>query len=450
MPITLDPGLVGTNPVHALVVALVLFAVTVPLALTFAAREQQPWLAGVVLVSFGAHLVGSALQVLIVARVYDNVADFHLYDGQGAALREAWLAGSFPTAGLEIPGTGSVSIATGLVYSVVGVDQLGGFFVFSWLGLLGLMAAYRAFRLCLPDAEHRRYAWLLFLMPSLLYWPTVAGKEAVMLLALSLMLLGAAHVFTHSLIRGSGYLAAGSVIGGLVRPHEVALLFGAFCVGILVRRSPRPSVTTPLRWTLTFLVVAGVGIVMLRFTMGFLGITDYSPAAIAAAVNDAHVATQGEGEGFGSSHTTWNPSPLYYPQDVYLVLFKPLPFESTEMTQLISSAENTVLIILLMYFWRSLTAVRKRLRSPYVAMCLVYSLLFLYIFAALGNVGLLVRERTLLFPMLFVLLTLPRVTAAATAPARERAERPPTTRADGVGNGSAEVSRAGAQSAVPR
>ena len=408
MPITLDPGLVGTSPVHALVVALVLFVVTVPLALTFAARERQPWLTSVVLVSFAGHLVGSALQVLIVTRVYDNVADFHLYDGQGAALREAWLSGSFPTGGLEIPGTGSVSIATGLVYSLVGVDQLGGFFVFSWLGMLGLMAAYRAFRLCVPDGEHRRYAWLLFLMPSLLYWPTVAGKEAVMLLALSLMLLGAAHVFTQSVARGSAYLAVGSVIGGLVRPHEVALLFGAFCVGILVRRSPHPSVTTPLRWTLTFLVVAAVGVMMLKFTASFLGITDYSPAGVAAAINDAHAATQGEGEGFGSSHASWNPSPLYYPQHVYLVLFKPLPFESTEMTQLISSAENTLLIVLLTCFWRSLAAVRKRLRSPFVAMCLVYSLLFLYLFASLGNVGLLVRERTLLFPMLFVLLAVPR------------------------------------------
>ena len=431
MPITLDPGLIGTSPVHALVVALVLFVVTVPLALTFAAREQQTWLTGVVLVSFGAHLVGSALQVLIVTRVYDNVADFHLYDGQGAALREAWLGGSFPTAGLEIPGTGSVSIATGAVYSVVGVDQLGGFFVFSWLGLLGLMAAYRAFRLCVPDGEHRRYAWLLFLMPSLLYWPTVAGKEAVMLLALSLMLLGAAHVFTHSVVRGSGYLAVGSVIGGLIRPHEVALLFGAFCVGILVRRSPHPSVITPLRWTLTFLVVAAVGIVMLKVTASFLGITDYSPSGVAAAINDANAATQGEGEGFESSHATWNPSPLYYPQDVYLVLFKPLPFESTEMTQLISSAENTLLIVLLGCFWRSLAAVRKRLRSPYVAMCLVYSLIFIYLFASLGNVGLLVRERTLLFPMLFALLALPRVAPEPTR-AQARSDHRVAPRTDDV------------------
>jgi hypothetical protein len=44
-------------------------------------------------------------------------------------------------------------------------------------------------------------------------------------------------------------------------------------------------------------------------------------------------------------------------------------------------------------------------------MCLLYSIGFLYVFSALGNVGLLARERTLLFPMLFVLFTLATTTA---------------------------------------
>ena len=40
-------------------------------------------------------------------------------------------------------------------------------------------------------------------------------------------------------------------------------------------------------------------------------------------------------------------------------------------------------------------------------MCAVYSLVFLYAFAALGNLGLITRERTLLLPFLFVLPAIP-------------------------------------------
>jgi len=45
--------------------------------------------------------------------------------------------------------------------------------------------------------------------------------------------------------------------------------------------------------------------------------------------------------------------------------------------------------------------------KPFIMMCLVYSLAFCYAFAALGNLGLIERERTLLFPFLMVLMAFP-------------------------------------------
>jgi hypothetical protein len=51
--------------------------------------------------------------------------------------------------------------------------------------------------------------------------------------------------------------------------------------------------------------------------------------------------------------------------------------------------------------------VRASLLRPYVLVCALYSLVFMYAFAALGNLGLITRERTLLLPFLFVLLAIP-------------------------------------------
>ena len=45
---------------------------------------------------------------------------------------------------------------------------------------------------------------------------------------------------------------------------------------------------------------------------------------------------------------------------------------------------------------------------PYVMMCLVYSIGFIYAFAALGNLGLIYRERVMLLPFLMVLFAIPR------------------------------------------
>src|SRR3954452_20967982 len=86
MPIGIHPPLIGFVPLHALLVAVVMFAVTVPIVLRLARREGQRWLVPLLLGGLGLHFLGSALQVVVVRALYANVADFHLYDGQGAVL----------------------------------------------------------------------------------------------------------------------------------------------------------------------------------------------------------------------------------------------------------------------------------------------------------------------------------------------------------------------------
>jgi hypothetical protein len=405
--IPFGPSLIGTVPLHAAPVAIVLFALTVPIALRLANREGRPWLVPLVLGSLALHLLGAVLQVLVVRAFYGNVADFQGYDGQGALLAKAWHAGVW-TLPPHVPGNGTVSVIVGAVYGIIGVDQLSGFFVFSWFSLMGLVAFYRAFRIALPDARCGRYAALIFLLPSLWYWPTAVGKESVMLVALGLMALGAAYLL-RSRWWGLVPFAAGSFLGAVVRPHEVALVFGAFGVAVVTRRLKTRSLLTPLRIGVTLLIVVGVGALLAVVTARSLGITSLTPTAVVRAVNGANDNLQGNGgNGTGSSHDTWNASPLYYPVDVYTVLFMPLPFQVGSATQAIAALENLSIIALIVSCRRSLTNVGTYLRqSPFVVMCLIYSLGFLYLFAALGNVGLLARERTLLFPFLFVLFALP-------------------------------------------
>ena len=409
MSMNLGPQLIGTSLAHAGLIAGLLLAVTVPLALRTGQREAQPWLPALLMGSLLLHFLGSALQIVVVRAAYANVADFHGYNRRGADLADAWNNGTFDLSGLLIPGTGTIDVITGVVYTFTGVDQLGGFFVFSWLGFLGLVAFYRAFRLAMPTAQHGRYAAVIFLLPSLFYWPSVAGKEAVMMLALGLMVLGAALVFNS---RWSGVfpMAAGTVLGGLIRPHEVALLFGAFGAAVLTRRAVRHSLITPVRWIVTLLVVGLFGAVLAKVTADFLGLSTFSATGLVETINDTNEALQsGEAD---SSYAPWNASPLYFPYDVYLVLFKPLPFEVRSATQAFAAVENLTIMALIAASWRSLVAVPRQLRqSPFLVMCLLYSIGFLYVFSALGNVGLLARERTLLFPMLFVLFTLATTTA---------------------------------------
>jgi len=94
---------------------------------------------------------------------------------------------------------GSVSIATGIVMAIVGTNQIATFLVFSWLSFLGTILFYRAFTLTFAGAPagHRRYALMLFFMPSVIFWTADVSKEAIMMLSLGLTAYGIAKVLVH-------------------------------------------------------------------------------------------------------------------------------------------------------------------------------------------------------------------------------------------------------------
>ena len=78
-----------------------------------------------------------------------------------------------------------------------------------------------------------------------------------------------------------------------------------------------------------------------------------------------------------------------YPKDIYAVLFDPLPFTAHGASEYLAAAENTVILVLVLRSLRQLVAVFRVARwRPYVMACLIYSASFLYVFAALGNLGL--------------------------------------------------------------
>jgi hypothetical protein len=406
IPFNPQPTLVGSSVLHAGAVAALLIVIAVPLSMYAAHRERQRWLFPLLLGSLLLRFMGSLAQGLVAAKVYNNSADFQGYDGDGRLLAPGLRHLHITLTGLKIPGTGVVSVVTGAIYAVLGVDKFGGFFVFSAIGLTGLYFAYRGARIALPNANHGLLAALLFLLPSLLYWPSQPGKESLMLFTMGLMVLGGAHLFERHLI-GIVPLALGSAGGAMVRPHEVVLLFGAFAVALLLQRPRDGARRTTAGWVLTAIVAVGGTAAAAFVTKDFLHLDSFSTSSVTSALQTAHQGTQKSGAGYHSSYGGWHASPLYYPYDVYLVMFKPLPFQAHSPTQVIAALENLSLIALMLIRWRSLRAIGRRLfDTPLVMMAVIYSLAFFYVFSALGNLGLLDRERVLLFPLFLPLLVI--------------------------------------------
>lgn len=398
----------------------VLLLGTVPIAHKLAHEEGDSRLFWLLMASTALRFGCTFLQVFVTKHAYGGVADFNGYEHRGAALAASWRHGDFTTGSAGIHGNGTVDVVTAAVFMLIGDDQAGAFIVFSWLALLGLLAFYRAFRIALPSTSYLRYAVLLFLMPSLLFWSSDVGKEALMTLFLGVATHGAARLLrsqTGALIR----LVFGLALATLLRPNEAILLFVAIAIGFLLSRTAQQSRYGPLSVLGWLVLFAAGGFTLLVATEHFLHIHSLSPTAVTASLRKTDVNNAGAGAGFGSSNYHYSSSLLHYPKDVYTVLFDPLPMQAHSLTQLLASLENLVVLgILLTSLGRLWTMVRTVLRQPFVALCLVYTLLFLYFFASLGNLGLLDRERSLLFPYLLVLVSLPHA-------GRRRRHVPPWT-----------------------
>ena len=283
-------GKLPSQPVVVVIVALILIGVSVPIVRRQGRIEGDPRLVKLLMIALLLHLLGSAATIFVDNHVYHGVADFTQYVHRGALISKNFRSFHFTTAGSGINtslGDGSVSVAAGVVFSLIGVNELGAFFVFAWLSWLGSIFFYRAFCITFPEGGHRRYALMLFLLPSLLYWTSDVSKESVVMLALGVTTLGAARVFVRQ-PRGYPLIALGTAMGIATRPDEFAILFGAFTVSLVFRRqTSRPELRAVRRLgTILFLVVV-LGVTAL-LTAKFLKSNASGAHSLSDILNKAH------------------------------------------------------------------------------------------------------------------------------------------------------------------
>jgi hypothetical protein len=397
---------VGSNPIVVVVVAVLVVIAGRKVARRVASNDRDPGLVKILTWGLVLHLLCAPAQIFVVDHIYNGLSDYNRYLFQGTYLADNIRAGHFTLSGTGITtilGDGMVSIISSVVLSILGPNKLAEFLVFAFLSYVGDVCFYRAFSITFPGANTRRYAYFLFFMPSLLFWTADISKEAVMTFALGVATLGVAKVLARA---KGGYILilVGTLIAVGVRPHELALLLVAFAIAMLFRgRDPNQKARLSRRiFTVVFIILVLGGTAYLAQKL--LGSTSLS--AITSKVNANN--SNGTGVGFGSSNVSYSSNPLYYPKDLYTVLFDPLPITAHSGSQLLAAGENSLIVLLILASLRQLKSVfRVMLRKPYILVCVIYSIAFVYVFAALGNLGLIERERVLLLPFLLALLAIP-------------------------------------------
>jgi len=395
----------------ALWLAPVLIVISAPILLRFARSEPHPWIGQFLVLALTFKLVAALPRYYMIASVYER-GDALRYSRVGVILRPDFLNLDFSVAQLGdrgSTGTRFVEVVTGLVYAMIGPSVMGGFIFFSWLSFWGLYFFYRAFRVGIPDGDSKRYALLLFLLPSMLFWPSSIGKEAWMTLVLGITTYGCALLLARR--RGATiYLAIGLAGVLAVRPHMALLAIAGLTLGYVLRRSATPRVVA-LGKVRTGLGLGAIGLatlLVIRQVSAFFGIDEFNLDTATDTIEQSGEKTADGGSEFEGGGTSLRDLPI----NVITVLFRPFVFEVNNIQALLAALEGTVLLVLFVLSLPRLRTIPRRLRKqPYVTYCLTYIVLFCYMFSSFQNFGILARQRVLVFPLVLALLALPLATA---------------------------------------
>jgi hypothetical protein len=347
-----------------------------------------------------------ALKLLATLPRYQARDDSVIYHQVGSLLADHFRSLDFSVeTGRSIPGTGTVRYLTGLVEVVTIEDEFATFVMFSLFGFVGVVWFVQAFRVALPGVSARRYAILALCWPSLLFWPSSIGKEAVVLMAL-----GAAARGIAALLRGHRlgllWLVGGLTLTVLVRPHVGLIVVTAAVCALVIRggRGRRGGRGVVGRMLIVAVLVFA-GSIAADAMERVLDIDGLNPSGLDAALDLAESRSAQGGSSFESARID---GILDYPSGFITVMFRPFPVEAPTPAMLLTALEGAVLAgLLIAAIPRIAAAVRGVRDEAYIVYCAVFVAVFVYLFSALANFGILARQRTTAVPLLLALIALP-------------------------------------------
>lgn len=395
-PITLlllEPG----NVVVAVVASAVALALGTTVLMYISRGDPVSW--QILPYAISLKLAGAAAYILIIRTVYRDGADV-MGSYWADALRSAEtfrVTGQFASAAHN--STDLIVTAAGLLFLVIGPSLTAAIVIFSLVSLAGQYLYYRTFRIVYPDADPVFPAILMFGYPSLLFWTSTVGKDAVILFAIALTVFGFARALHCNQWSGWLYAFFGMSLSYLVRPHIAGATALALLAGFVISKNRMGLRGFILRSLALPLVLAG-SVYLIQEAQ-----TLYSAETLSGGLEMMRNLKAGSKVGGSSFGGSLGQRLALAP----FLLQRPFLWEAHNLQAVLASLEGILSAVLIWNRRRSLAEALRRIRSdPFVSFaCMFVVLLTVLIALPFGNFGLLVRQRTMIVPLVLLLLCVP-------------------------------------------
>lgn len=288
-------------------------------------------------------------------------------------------------------GTHAVIAFTSIFSGPLGLSFLGVFLVFNIVGYIGLLAFAGALKAVTwnKSRQWRLLALVIILLPSVSFWSSAIGKDAISFMAMGLALWASID------LKKRGLLMTFAVLAMLfVRPHMAGIMMIGLSVAFTLQ--------APVSWgrrLLLGLVSVGVAVAIIPFALQYAGVGQ--TADVDALVNYVETRQGYNQQGGGGVDI----SSMSLPMQMFTYMFRPLIFEARSIFQLAAAVDNIILGILFLFGGVAITKGRKSPVPDTRLFLWVYALLAWVVLAmTTANLGIAMRQKWMFAPVLIYLL----------------------------------------------
>ncbi|MGH7559289.1 MAG: hypothetical protein ACREMD_16200 [Gemmatimonadota bacterium] len=347
-------------------------------------------------------VLGAAAKYKVYLEFYGGFADSGVYYRMGLQYAEAFRQLDFSSLfdasgwhGGSWVGTQSIYFLSGGVMTFLGTSMVAEYIVFSLFAFVGIMGFAIAFRSAYPGVPWTRYLRWILLFPSIWFWTATVGKEAVLMMGLGIAVRGfigrRGRVNWALLVIGTFFVYA-------VRVQVAGILLGSMVAAQWLSRGGRWTVGRIVQGA----VLLVVGLAGVSLSMQSVGIEEFGVEGVQEYVEtDPSRTTAG-----GTNVDAVSPSLTGIPMAAFNILFRPLPWEATNVMVLLASLEIFAFWAIALGRGKNLLRALRHWRSDrFLALAIIFTLVYA---VGLGmmviNLGIIARQRVLVFPFLFILL----------------------------------------------
>jgi hypothetical protein len=289
------------------------------------------------------------------------------------------------------------------VYAATGPSMLGAFLIFSTLSFIGTWLFYRAHRISFPNGRSRLYFLLLFFLPTMAFWPSSLGKDALIVFGLGVATYALANLLQRLAVRHFLMLVLGVAFTFGVRPAvAVMFLFGASAAFLIHPGALRSPMSRPIG----MVFLGPVLLVGLLYSINLALEYEKLDSSVQGVVEE-YVATHERllQEGGSVIEGPAPTSPGGFGQAVLTVMFRPFPWELSDPLALIAGLESLILLAIVIVRFPAAGRALKQWRGGMLVAALLVTFAIIVPLTAVANFGLLVRQRAQVLPFLFMVFT---------------------------------------------